>query len=48
MTSSAAPIGKLMSDQTYNDQVTDRVSVPPRQTGYASMPERKTAAERSS
>jgi len=48
MTSSVAPIGKLISHQTYNGQVTDCVSVPPRQTGYASMPERKTAAERSS
>ena len=48
MTNSATPIGKLMSYQWIYREVLDSVFVPLRQTGYASIQIRKTAAARSS
>ena len=48
MTISATPIGKLMSYQVIYRDVSDGVFVPLRQTGYASIQIRRTAAARTS
>ncbi len=48
MTNSATPIGKLMFYQVIYRDVSDGVFVLLRQTGYASIQIRRTAAARSS
>ncbi len=48
MPNSVTPIGKLMSFQVIHRDVWNGVFVPLRQTGYASMQIRRTAAARSS
>ena len=48
MTSSATPLGKLMSYQAIYRDVSDGVFVSLRQTGYASIQIRRTAAARTS